>query len=148
MSARLTLASIEDLPRLAPLVTKFHDEFGIQMSEDARVNTLATLLEGVPQGVAYLIGPNSAPVGYIIVSFGFSVEMGGLDAMIDEFYIRRGVRGRGMGGEVLRALIPALGQHGVRAMHLEVDTIGASKTLYKRMGFVPREHHHLMTRVL
>ncbi len=148
MSARLTLASIEDLPRLAPLVAKFHDEFGIQMSEDARVNTLATLLEGVPQGVAYLIGPATAPVGYIIVSFGFSVEMGGLDAMIDEFYIRRGVRGRGMGGEVLRALIPALGQHGVRAMHLEVDTIGASKTLYKRMGFVAREHHHLMTRVL
>ena len=149
MSAALHLAKADDLPRLQSLVAAFHAHEGIEQADDVRSAALLPLLEGSPHGAAYLVGPRQGPVGYIIVAFGYSVEMGGIDAFIDEFYIRENVRGRGMGGEVLRALIPALAGYGVKALHLEVGRGNSDATrLYARLGFEAREKHHLMTRRL
>jgi len=148
MSAALHLAKPDDLPRLQSLVAAFHAHEGIEQSDEAREAALLPLLEGSPHGAAYMIGPKNGPVGYIVVSFGYSVEMGGIDGFIDEFYIRENVRGRGMGGEVLRALMPALADYGVKALHLEVARDNAkAKRLYSRLGFKARENYHLMTRV-
>lgn len=146
MSATLHLANIDDLPRLQSLVARFHSHEGIEQSEEDREAALRPLLEGSPHGAAYLIGPRQGPVGYIVVSFGYSVEMGGIDGFVDEFYIRESVRGRGMGSEVLRTLMPALAEHGVTALHLEVDRNNdKAKRLYGRLGFDSREKYQLMT---
>jgi len=149
MSAALHLAKAADLPRLQTLVAAFHATEGIEQSEEACAKALLPLLEGSPHGAAYLVGPRQGPVGYIIVSFGYSVKLGGIDGTIDEFYIRKSVRGRGMGAEVLRALMPALADYGVTALHLEVGRENLdAKRLYTRLGFEARENHHLMTRRL
>ncbi len=147
MSAALHLAKPADLPRLQSLVAAFHAQEGITQSDEDRAAALTPLLEGTPHGAAYLIGPKNGPVGYLVVSFGYSVKMGGVIGFIDEFYIRKNVRGRGMGGEVLRTLMPALSDYGVKALRLEVkrDNEGASR-LYTRLGFVARDDYHLMTR--
>ncbi|UYV38885.1 GNAT family N-acetyltransferase [Rhodobacteraceae bacterium D3-12] len=143
----LHLANPADLDRLERLVAAYHAFEGIESDETHRRAALAPLLDGTPHGVAYLIGPKLAPVGYIVVSFGYSVELGGIDGFIDEFFIREKVRGRGMGSEVLMTLLPALSQHGVKALHLEVaHDNDAAKRLYQRSGFEPRAAYHLMTR--
>lgn len=149
MSAALHLAKPEDLPRLQGLVAALHAHEGSEQSDEARANALLPLLEGSPHGAAYLVGPRQGPVGYIIVSFGYSVTLGGIAGFIDEFYIRENVRGRGMGGEVLRALMPALAEYGVVALSLEVgrDNPDAAR-LYSRLGFEAREKYHLMTKRL
>ena len=106
-------------------------------------------LRALPYGVAYLIGPPRAPIGYIVVCFGWSVEFGGLDAIIDELYIRPGVRGRGIATEALIALPRALAEGGLRAIHLEVDRENEKAIkLYKRAGFAPREKYMFMSRQL
>ncbi|MDU8926542.1 GNAT family N-acetyltransferase [Alisedimentitalea sp. MJ-SS2] len=143
----LQLARPDDLPKLEALVAAYHVFSGIETTQDGRNAALMPLLEGIPHGVAYLIGPRVAPVGYIIISFGYSVEMGGMDGFIDEFFIRERVRGRGMGSEVLLSLLPALESHGIKALHLEVDRDDeAAQRLYQRAGFKPRDKYHLMTR--
>lgn len=143
----LHLAAINDLEKLLPLVASFHTHHGIEKSDDERIAALVPLLEGIPHGVAYLIGPRRAPVGYIVISFGYSVELGGIDAFVDEFFIRERVRGRGMGSEVLSTLLPALSQHGVKALHLEVATDNdRAQRLYQRAGFKLRDGYALMTR--
>ena len=143
----LHLARPEDFDKLAPLVAAFHAHEGIEQSDETRRGALMPLLEGIPHGVAYLVGPRNAPVGYIVISFGYSVELGGIDGFVDEFFIRDKVRGRGMGSEVLMTLLPALREHGVKALHLEVDRENESaQRLYKRAGFEPREKYMLMTR--
>ena len=147
MSAALTLAGPEHLDRLLPLVTAFHAEAGITLSDEARRAALQPLLDGIPHGSAYLIGPPRAPIGYIVITFGWSVEFGGLDGFIDEFFIRPGVRGRGIASEVLHALPRALANAGLRALHLEVDAANTtSQKLYTRAGFALRDGYHLMTR--
>lgn len=143
----LQLAKPADIDRLEKLVSAYHAHEGIPSDEASRRAALEPLLDGTPHGVAYLIGPKVAPVGYIVISFGYSVELGGIDGFIDEFFIREKVRGRGMGTEVLMSLLPALSEHGVKALHLEVaQDNAAAKRLYARAGFAPREKYHLMTR--
>ncbi|MCP9483041.1 GNAT family N-acetyltransferase [Shimia sp. CNT1-13L.2] len=149
MSAALHLAKPEDLDRLLPLVAAFHAEEGITQDDTTRRNALLPLLEGSPLGAIYIIGPTRAPVGYIVLTFGWSVEFGGMDAFVDELFIRSAVRGRGMGSETLLTLSKMLGQAGVRALHLEVDRENeTAKRLYARTGFKARDRYMLMTREL
>ncbi|WP_171124695.1 MULTISPECIES: N-acetyltransferase [unclassified Ruegeria] len=149
MSAALRLARPEDLDRLVGLVTAFHTEEGIAQDADQTRNALAPLLEGIPHGCVYLIGPGRAPLGYIILTFGWSVEFGGMDGFVDEIYIRPAVRGRGIASEVLLDLPKALAGAGLTALHLEVDrTNEAAQKLYLRTGFKPRDRYMLMSKKL
>lgn len=149
MSTALHLAKPEDLDRLSTLVAAFHNEEGIDRSDDQRRASLTPLLEGSPHGAAYLIGPARAPIGYVIVTFGWSVEFGGLDGFIDELYIRPAVRGRGLATEVLVELPKALKAAGMTAIHLEVDRGNeTAQRLYARTGFAPRDRYMLMSKTL
>ncbi len=149
MTAALRLARPDDLDRLMALVAAFHAEAGIEQDHDQRRDALLPLLEGIPHGCVYLIGPSRAPLGYIVITFGWSVEFGGMDAFADEIYIRPAVRGRGIATEVLLELPKALAQAGIRAIHLEVDRDNETvQRLYARTGFRARERYMLMSRTL
>lgn len=146
MSAALHLAGPDDLQKLLPMVTAYHAQEGIELSPEARETGLLPLLKGSPHGAVWLIGPRKAPVGYIAITFGWSIEMGGLDGFVDEFFIRENVRGRGMGTEVLAALVKELAGGGLMALHLEVSPGNErAQRLYRRLGFRTRDGFHLMT---
>jgi GNAT superfamily N-acetyltransferase len=101
---------------------------------------LLPLLEGGPHGAVYLVGPPRAPIGYVVLSFGWSVAAGGLVARIDEMHIRRAVRGRGIGSEVLASLPRALGSAGLRAIEVETGREDArARALFARRRFHPLE---------
>ncbi|MCX8953196.1 GNAT family N-acetyltransferase [Ruegeria sp. NA] len=149
MSAALRLARPEDLDRLMTLVTAFHTEAGLTQDADKTRNALAPMLDGIPHGCVYLIGPGRAPLGYIILTFGWSVEFGGMDGFVDEIYIRPAVRGRGIATEVLLDLPKALAGAGLMALHLEVDRNNeTAQKLYLRTGFRQRDRYMLMSKVL
>ncbi|MEO0944762.1 MAG: GNAT family N-acetyltransferase [Pseudomonadota bacterium] len=145
MSNLLHLAATKDLDRLSTMVAAFHLEEGLPTTAAMREAGLVPILEGSPHAAIWLIGPQIAPVGYVCVSFGWSLELGGLDGMIDEFWIREKVRGRGMGSEAIAALQKALQQAGVKALSLEVaNGRDNARRLYRKAGFAPRDYH-LMT---
>ncbi|PCH72196.1 MAG: GNAT family N-acetyltransferase [Rhodobacteraceae bacterium] len=136
MSAALHLAKPDDLDRLCALAAACHTEVGLNSSDETRRAGIAPLLDGVPHGVAYLIGPARAPMGYVIVSFGWSVELGGMNGVLDGIYLRPAVRGRGIATEILVALPKALAGAGLIALNLEVDPANErALRLYTRAGF-------------
>ncbi|MDJ0638147.1 MAG: GNAT family N-acetyltransferase [Paracoccaceae bacterium] len=142
MSQLLHLATLDDLDRLEQMVDAYHSFEGIQTDAEGRRAALEPLLDGSPHGAIWMIGPKMAPVGYIAVSFGWSIELGGMDAMIDEFWIREAVRGRGMGTEALAALQKALREAGVHAISLEIAPGNSTaERLYLRSGFQARGFH-------
>ncbi|MCZ4352438.1 GNAT family N-acetyltransferase [Roseovarius aestuarii] len=146
----LTLAKPDDLERLLPLVAAFHAEEGIDDVDDAtRRAGVAPLLDGSPHGAIYIIGPVRAPIGYVCISFGWSLAFGGMDGFLDEIYIRPGVRGRGIGSDVLRSLPKALAGAGMKALHLEVHRDNSkARALYQSLHFEARDHYSLMSRYL
>jgi len=147
VSAALHLCDTQDAETLLPLIAAYQDHERLKRTPEQRRAALMPLLQGTPHGVVYLIGPRNAPLGYIVISFGYSLEFGGIDGFIGEFFIRSNVRGRGVGSEVLASLLPALAEHGVKALHLEVGQDSRAERLYARAGFKLRDGYHLMTRV-
>lgn len=146
MSGRLHLAKTDDFDRVASMVERYHASQGIESDDESRRGAILPLLEGSPHGAIWLIGPRMSPVGYVAVSFGWSIEHGGIDGFIDEVWLREAVRGRGMGGEALSELIKSLDAADVKALHLEMAEGNAAERLYHRLGF-RRRSYALLTRL-
>lgn len=145
----LHIASLDDLELLLPMLDAALGAPADTGAAEARIAALVPLLDGAPHGVVYLIGPRRSPVGFIAVSFGWSLAAGGLVGRIDVFWIRPAVRGRGMGADVLLSLVPALSEHGLRRMRLELPpAMARAETVFRRAGFQrAAEHLHLERRL-
>lgn len=145
----LHLANVEDVEQLLPLVAAFHAEKELDTDTVDPRDAVMPLLDGSPHGAIWLIGPRRAPVGYVAISFGWSLEYGGVRAMVDEIYVRQAVRGRGMGFEALNGIAKALGAGGVQVLYLEVDRDDArALRFYSRARFTPHDKTLFMTRLL
>jgi len=141
----IRLVSFDDLPYLTPLVAAFHQEEGIVSDPKQRDRALIPLLEGSPHGAVYMIGPRNSPMGYVVFSFIWSVELSGLEAMVDEVYLRHNVRGKGIGKSILKRLFRTKAAHGVHSLSLEVHQKNAKAIqLYKALGFRLRQNYSLM----
>lgn len=147
MSA-LRIARPEDFAKLDALVAAFHAHDAIASTAERRYDGIMPLLEGSPHGVIYLIGPSSSPVGYITLAFNWSIEYGGLEAIVDEFFIREKIRGRGMGQDALNQIIAMLRENGVKLVTLETAFDSPAMSLYRRVGFVSRANYGYMIREL
>lgn len=147
MSGAVHLATEADFHRLDALVAAFHEEMCRASTPERRADALVPLLNGSPYGSAYLIGPRRAPVGYLVVTFSWSVEFAGMDASIEEIYVRPNVRGRGIASNALHSICQALETNGICAFDLEADRENpAAQKFYERVGFQRRDRAALMVR--
>ena len=92
------------------------------------------LLRDDRYGIVHLAEVDGAIDGYGVVTWGWSIEVGGLDVVLDELYAR--TRGRGVGTALLRALEAACHERGVKRIFLETEAPNAAaRRLYEREGF-------------
>lgn len=83
---------------------------------------------------------------YVLVTFGFSLEFDGRDAFVDELYVTPHARGRGYGTEALAMAERACREHGISALHLEVEFENEkARRLYEHTGYKAHSRH-LMTK--
>lgn len=149
MTAVLTLASIGDLGKVAPLVAAFHAEESLTTSEPQRIAAVTHRLEGTPLGALNLIVPRVAQIGYVVVSHEFSIEFGSPDAFIDKICICTPVRGKGIGVESLLQICKILEAGSRKEVHLEVDqTNTVAQWRYSRGGFDLRSNYNLISKEL
>ena len=87
-------------------------------------------------GRLWVIDLDGAPVGYVVLTFGYSFEYEGRDALIDELFVKEELRGRGIGRQTIDFLSEACPSLGIKAVHLEVDHDNANaQRLYRNSGF-------------
>src|ERR1700689_4126325 len=136
------LATESDVEILIPFMQAYYAFDGHGFDEPKACAALTTLLCDATLGRAWLILDGVAPVGYVVLCFGYSLEWLGRDAFIDELYLREAYRGRGWGRGTMDFLEEAARAAGVSALHLEVvrENDSALK-LYKKMWF----HEHEST---
>jgi GNAT superfamily N-acetyltransferase len=95
-------------------------------------------------GHAWLIEKNSEAVGHLVVTLCFSMEYGGLIALVDDLFVRRPFRRAGLGAAALEEARAFCMSRGVRAIVVETghDNIPA-QAAYRRAGFAPTDRLHL-----
>ena len=141
-------ARLEDVLALIPLLREFYAEDAHPFDAPAARAALVGLLEDPDRGRAFLIEDGGVLVGYLVVTFGYSLEFRGKDAFVDELYVRAAHRGRGLGREALHVAEACCREAGARALHLEVrDDNAAAQRLYRSWGFASRPNH-LMSKPL
>ena len=93
---------------------------------------------------AWLIQADGRDAGYMVVTFGYSMEYGGRDAFIDDLFIRPAYRHAGLGSALVRHARELCAARGVRALHLEVARDnGVAQRVYHRAGFVSTDRQLL-----
>lgn len=146
----LRLATSADLHILLPLVGSYHAHEGITpRSGKALADTLLGLLEHPDRGRIWLIEQVGQPAGYLAIAFGYSIELGGREAAIDEIFVAPDHRGKGLGAEALTAFLDWAKDEHLVAIHLDVapDNDGARR-LYARLGFESFMGYDLMSCLL
>lgn len=118
----------------------------LSFDERADLSVLHKIMADPSLGRVYMMLAGEEVAGYVVLTFGFSLEYGGRDALIDEIYVRESYRGRGIGTRCLQFIESVCRDLGVRALHLEVDRANANaQGVYRKSGFVDHDRY-LMTR--
>lgn len=134
---RVILADVSDAATLARLQIDFGAEFG---SDEPPFEVLLPRfgrLLADPAAFALLAGSRSDPVGYAVVTLRPTVYCEGRLAVLDELYVRPGMRGGGIGTTLLTAAVREVRRRGGGEMHINVDEIDVdARRFYERHGFV------------
>jgi GNAT superfamily N-acetyltransferase len=145
----LITAKVDNLPELLELMQEYYAYDELEFSKTTALAALRDLLAEPVLGRIWLICRDNLIIGYVALTFGYSLEFGGRDAFVDELFIQEGHRGRGIGTEALELVKSAAKAIGIGALHLEVER-GNKKALrfYRSSGFEDRDRFHLMSKRL
>lgn len=108
----------------------------------------AALLGDKQLGHVWLIQAGNDDVGYVVITFSYSMEFGGPNAFVDDLFIQTPFRSAGLGTAALQEVQAFCRERGVRALHLETGRDNAvAQALYRRAGFKGTDRQ-LLTLVL
>lgn len=149
MNVNLRLSTENDLSLIEHYVRAYHDFEGVTHHGEEISKAIRPLLGQSTLGRIWLICIGEEPVGYIAICFGYTIEFSGRDAFVDEMFIAKEHRGKGVGKAVFLLVKAQLAQVGIKVLHLEVArTNERAQRLYRSAGFVPRERFYLMSALI
>ena len=149
MDAKLRQAVGADVPQLVTFMHGLYAADEVPPDEQAWIVALRGLMADERYGRAWVILGDDQVAGYVVVTFGYSLEFYGRDAFVDELYLAEGYRGQGLGRQTLQWLESYLRSQGIGALHLEVEEDNRqAQRLYQSWGFCYRRHMHLMSKRL
>jgi GNAT superfamily N-acetyltransferase len=124
-----------DLDALVALGAEYCAADGHRFDADTVRVGFDGLLRDDARGVVLVAELDDLLVGYGAVTWGWSIEIGGLDVVLDELYVRS--QGHGIGSALITAIEADCRRRGVRRIFLETERPNEhARRLYARHGWV------------
>ena len=138
MTTTIRNGALDDIPVLVDLMQEFYAGANYPLDRQWAAASFSALLHDDSRGAVWIVFHDSEPAGYVVLTTRFSMEYGGLDAFIDDLFIRPAYRRRGLGQAALNAIFAECERRKVLAVHVEVghDNV-AAKALYHSYGLEP-----------
>ena len=135
-----------DIEVLVAMMARFHASHGVPFPEDKSRRATQLLLGEPRAGSVWILECGTAPVGYVVLTHGFSLEFGGWHGFIDELFVEAPYRGKGFGSAAVRFAAAECRRRGMTDLLLEADLANEGATrLYRRLGF--HEHPRRLMRL-
>lgn len=75
-------------------------------------------------------------IGYLVITWGWGIESGGREALIDEIFVAPAWRSKGIASALIQASLERAREIQTKAVFLETEANNPeSRELYKRIGF-------------
>lgn len=150
-------ATLADEPVVLALLEAFYAEEHLTFDAARARRSLHDLLTSHLLGRIFLLHETRAPssaapsvptLGYLVLTFGFSLEFGGRFVLLDEFYLAPVARGRGWGKLSLDFAATWSRTQAASALRLELNHANTRvRSLYLKSGFTD-DRRDLFTRHL
>lgn len=140
-------ATLDDMPVLLEYMHEYYVFDNLDFEEEPARDALTKLISDPSLGSVWLVYSAGEAVGYVVLTYGFSLEFGGRDAFIDELFIQESHRGRGVGTKTIEFAASEAKSAGVNAVHLEVAHRNeGARRVYRSLGFKERDGFMLMSK--
>lgn len=137
-------AEPSDADALIEMMRGLYEHDRTPFDERSHRDALARLFTNDSYGLVYLLLSGGGVAGYVVITFGFSLEFRGRDAFIDEVFVREEFRGRGLGAAAVRFAEGVCRERGVGALHLEVERANTrAQSVYRKAGFKDHDRYLL-----
>ena len=104
-------------------------------------------IKGSSHVKAYIFEEEGTAFGYAVISYGYSVEAGGVCLWVEDLYIRAGHRGKGWGSAFFEKIIKENRGIAYRVrLEVEKENLGAV-ALYKKYGFEFLEYSQMIKEI-
>jgi ribosomal protein S18 acetylase RimI-like enzyme len=125
-----------DLEALLWLLTSFSKEAGTNLGREHLLAGLEPMLNNQELGLVFVAELETMLVGYAVIGWGWGIESGGKEALIDEVFVLKNRRNQGIGAKMLTEVMAHLEKHNTKAVFLETEAQNPnSRKLYQNLGF-------------
>ena len=130
-------AQAHDVPRLVEFMASFYAESDFVLDRERAAAAFTALLADPRLGRVWIMQHEAVDVGYVVVTFAFGMEYGGLIAVVDDFYVEPAFRNKGIGTAGVAEVRRVCSREGIRGMSVEVGgENAAAQAVYRHAGFV------------
>lgn len=137
-------AKLADVDQLVTMMTEFYSDSPYTLNPRRATQAFSSLLADERLGRVWFIQADSKNVGYVVVTFCYTMAYGGTSAVVDDFYIRPAYRGVGLGNAAMAEVRSYCESHGICSIHVETGHDNApALAVYRLAGFVDTGHAHL-----
>lgn len=133
---RIRVAERDDVEALTTLIVAFRDFLGRDGPAEADIRaSMITQLRNT-EVLALLAFRGDIPLGYAFVLFRYSHWANGLEATVNDLFVRESARGTGIGRQLITQALTASQSRGCRLVTLSTNEMNtASNRIYESLGF-------------
>ncbi|MBD1808937.1 GNAT family N-acetyltransferase [Microcoleus sp. FACHB-SPT15] len=146
METSFKRAEMSDIEILMEFIREFCEVDQHPFDDSSIRVALEKIVRDDSLGRVWLVQHNSQAIGYIVLTFGYSLEYRGREAVIDEIYIRESYQGQGIGKRAIEFVEEVSPSLEIKVLHLEVERENtAAQNFYRKVGFEAQDSY-LMTK--
>lgn len=130
----LRFAAPDDYPSLIPLIKEFCEVDNHEFDEARIERSLLPLLANSDLGKVIVLEAEGELVGYAVLTWGWSLESGGREALLDEIYLK--IRNQGLGALLLEKVVATAKEYDAQIIFLETELANQRvRDFYLKHGF-------------
>jgi ribosomal protein S18 acetylase RimI-like enzyme len=126
-----------DIELIVPMMQDFYAIDNYPIEPETTKKLFKTFIDNPDLGSCWLISHDEIIVGYVILTYIYSFEHQGRIAFLDELYLNKNARGKGIAKVALKFVHNQARQNNLKIIYLEIETHNeVAKNLYLSNDFM------------
>ena len=134
--ASVRRALMADQDAVLALMRGYCQEVGTALSDEHLLDAIGPLIANEQLGDLLVAEQGEDLAGYLVITWGWGIESGGAEALIDEMFVAAEYRHQGVGTLLMTEAQSRASAKDVKVIFLETEQNNPeSRELYDRLGF-------------